>query len=358
LWHANLAVFGFALDSRLLAEWRAMLVRLICCALLAMLCLCGCSDLKFVNVVEMATDEADPREDVQLTGVTADMTSGGLVQRRILSDNARWSQARAFLQLDAARVESFDSSATLESETRADEITMHLADKPALGRVRDDIEFIGNVHHRVPQKDDPTSDVVTLQTEKLMWDQRAERFLTSNTYFTLRITPPNGNPLTTIGDGFVATRDLRSWAVQYGGITTNPYADIRQQAQRERAEAAASTANDEKAQNPPLQADPIELPVELGGEPADSGMTAPIKTAPTEQIIDGRKHYRLPQLPPPAPAPGSMTPDREATPRTTPTPAPTARATPRVTPRATPRETPVSNEVERALQPRKRPASE
>jgi hypothetical protein len=268
----------------------------------------GCSDLKFVNVTNLS-EGPDPREDMRLTEVIADLTSGGLVQRRVSSDSGIYSQNRNYLELQEANVETFNNDFQLEGMTAAKKAVVHLADKPELPtpRSRNDIEFAGNVVHRIPMKDDPTSDAIMLQTELLEWDQKGERFRCKS-FYRMVMAQPGRSALVAIGDGFAATRDLRSWVVTHGGLTTRPDVDVRQEAAEKRAEIHSVLAMDASNAGEAPEAEPIELPSQR--EPGVVPQPIEIPGAPvSSEIVNGRVRYKLPQ---------SAAPTATATPRPTP----------------------------------------
>lgn len=310
----------------------------------------GCSDLKFLNAADLGAEEADPREDVRLTGVAADITSGGLVERRVQSSLGVYSQARNFLELNAVRVEGYSKDQRLEGITSADKATVHLADKPALKppRSRNDIEFVGNVRHRVPSKDDPSTDSVNLQTERLEWDQKTQRFVCPS-YYKMTMSQPGKPPLVALGDAFSTTRDMRQWVVTHGGMTTREGVDVREEAKRKREEIANIVAMEKTMRSDAPEAKPIEIPLEME-QGARAPQIAPVDIpagTPTSEIVGGRRRARIPGMAPPAPAPTGGTRDQRqrAVAPEEPAEAPV---------RATPKATPLSREIERAIGPSKK----
>lgn len=324
-------------------RWGAMLHFLqILVPMCACLFLVGCSDMKFVNSTD-ASDGPDPREDIRLTGVEADLTSGALLQNRVHGTAGRYSEAQGLMLLSSVKVEAFDSKGSLQGLTNATSATIFLRDRADWQRAKSDMDFVGSVHHRVPNKQDPTSDSVVLDTDHLRWIQKEQRFKSESPY-RMTMIQANGRSMVAMGDEFRASRDLRSWMVSHGAISTNLTSDVRAEAAKARAMSEAIVAESSGAPAAP-QAAPIELPVDMAPpDTAQPGMRpVDIQSTVSKQIVGGRQLLRL-NLPAPAqPAPTETTPE-----------PPVETEVPALTPTPSPTPNPV---LERAMQPRRSPRS-
>lgn len=346
------------------------LVRLLF-ILLAPLLLFGCSEMQFAST-PAATEEDDGREDMHLTGVVTDMTSSGLVQNRIVSDKAIYSERKSLLVLNDVQVHSFGEAGQAKGVTSAKKGTVYLANQKIIkgnktvDRHKDDLEFAGNVQHRALKKDDPTTDTMRLNTEELLWSEADQRFKT-NAFYRMLMYRPNQPPMIAMGDGFTATQDMRSWLVRYGGLSTTGDPNAREAGEIMRKNIKTEVEARERGHSTPVLQKPIDLPVIDGAAPPPAApITVPpgldtaskipaekIQVPPAidaaaqqtpagkieippemeraqEQIVGGRKVYRL-TIPPPQAAPA----------------APSASPTPR----RTPAKTPVSADVEKAMRP-------
>ena len=106
--------------------------------------LTGCSDLKFAGT-ETVAPEKDPRSDIVLTDMTADMTSGGLVQQKISGKNSVYSQQQNELTIKGIEVTALDEQGSTRSVTDADLGQIFFSDRPESSIGRKDMRFAGNV---------------------------------------------------------------------------------------------------------------------------------------------------------------------------------------------------------------------
>ncbi|MCX7017932.1 MAG: hypothetical protein WCK47_04025 [bacterium] len=192
--------------------------------------------MKFVNARGNA-DSADPRENIILTGVRADITSAGLLLNRVVSSDAVYSEGRKLLELTTVSVESYNMEGSVEGLTSANNCMVFLDDNKAFGRHRNDIEFSGSVVHRAPDAEDPSTDTVTLRTERLLWDNVATLFRGTSP-FRMVLSNRNKKPLVMVGDGFVAARNMEKWTARHGMMTTNLSDEPRGKSAAMRAEMA------------------------------------------------------------------------------------------------------------------------
>lgn len=219
----------------------------------------GCSDMKFVNAPDVSND-ADSREDLWFYKVSADMTSGGLVQRHIAGAAAVYSDTESLLRVGGMELRTFDANKQLQGITSASTATIYLADNTKEKRNKSDMEFLGQVRHRQPMRDNPTSDSMDISMGQLLWDQRTGKFI-CRTAFDMTMWQSNGSPMKAIGNRFEATRDMRKWTVGSGSMTTEKSAgDLSSRARKLRSDFESSMT--QIGDNPPPQAvsRPIEVP--------------------------------------------------------------------------------------------------
>jgi hypothetical protein len=299
------------------------------------LVLAGCGEMKFVNQSAQAgTDEEDGRADIRLTGVVADLTTSGVVQNRVHADLTTYSQTRNLLFLSQVKVEGYGKDGKLQGLTTAGRGAVYMADIPSANRHNGDLEFAGGVVHRVPDAKDPTTDAVSLKTDRLLWRNLEQHFVCTR-FFRNELRQPGKRPMSMIGDGFVVTKDLRRWNVKYGSVTTEQDEDVRGKSARLSKELEERASGSELIEaRQPKRVD-VEVPAELlaredelrrpvqdrdlkvPAAPAPEARPAATPTpaaAPSYSIQGGRKIWRLPQS---RPAPSSSSATHHATPGAT-----------------------------------------
>lgn len=234
-----------------------------------LLLLCGCSEMKFVNATSPSAATHDPRRDIHLTGVVAEMSSGTALLRRVAGEKAVYSQDRGVIQLENARVEGFRTDGRLQGATRADKAVVYLADQPTSVAMRRDMEFAGRVRHRTPAESDPTTDAQRLETERLVWSEAEKRFR-GPVAFRMVSAVAGKPPMVLSGTQFMATRDLQSFTIGGGFISSELHNDIRSSVSAAGSELARLVEQMDR-NNPrgPLP-QPIVIPKEAEGFPARS----------------------------------------------------------------------------------------
>ncbi len=190
---------------------------------LAILLLTGCSEMQFAGQTELVP-EKDPREDIVLTSVSTQMTSGGVVQQRIAGQEAVFSEAENQLTIRGISVAMLADSGETKSLTRADLGQIYFADRPAEQIGRRDMKFAGDVLYRNPQKNDPTTDSLQLTSQLILWDESEEKFI-SPTGYEMLLLPKGKKPVRQRGKGFEATQDLSRFVVKAGSVTTDMGSD-------------------------------------------------------------------------------------------------------------------------------------
>lgn len=250
--------------------------------------LIGCSDLKFVTTPIIAEDE-DPRENIILKGITAEFTSGSLVQTRVLAREGVLYDKKGQLVLAAPKIEMRDSKTTLATETAATTATFYLADNRKDRCGKGDFVLAGEVRHVVPAKDEPTSPAVTVETNNLVWRAKTEVFEASS-FYRMVLRTPGKQPFVAVGDAFVASRDLRHWNVRHGGLSTYlTHEDFRQRNQNLKRilESEVPSAAGEAEQIAPAS--------ETGGVvPSSSTSTSALDATTTTSDAGGRVLHKIP----------------------------------------------------------------
>lgn len=194
-------------------------------AICMLLFLPACSDMQFVNATNLVP-EKDPREDIVLTNVSADLTSGGEVQQRIRGSHAVYSEAGEDLAIKNISVTSYDENGTTRSITRAELGEVYFADLPERGVGRRDMKFAGDVLYRTPQADDPTTDSMWLTSELITWDESQQKFRSPEGYEMI-LQPKGQAPVRQTGKSFEAAQDLTRFVVRTGLVTTELAGDAR-----------------------------------------------------------------------------------------------------------------------------------
>lgn len=187
------------------------------------LLLCGCSDMQFVNATNLVP-EKDPREDIVLTNMSADLTSGGLVEQRISGEKAVFSEMGQDLAIQGISVTGFGSDRATRSITIADLGEIFFEDMPSRGVGRRDMQFAGDVLYRTPQANDPTTDSMRLTSELIIWDESEQKFKSPQGYKMI-LLPKGQTPIVQTGKGFEAAQDLSRFVVKTGVVTTQPGVD-------------------------------------------------------------------------------------------------------------------------------------
>jgi len=228
-------------------------------AAFAAVAVCGCSDMKFVNAQNLAP-EKDPRENIVLTNVSADMTSGGLVQQRINGSEAVYSEAAQDLTIKNILVSSYGEDKSTRSITRADLGEVFFADDAKKGIGRRDMRFAGDVLYRTPEATDQTTDSMRLVSDLITWDESEQKFRSPSGY-TMLLLPKGKAPIRQTGKGFEAAQDLTRFVVKTGVVSTDMSVDpmaLRRQLEQQfevwRAEV------DRSASSGFVKPAPIELP--------------------------------------------------------------------------------------------------
>lgn len=229
------------------------------CIAAALACLSGCTDMKFVDATNLVP-EKDPREDIILTNVSADLTSGGLVQQRIGGDEAIFSDASQDLTIKNVRVAMIGSDHTTRSITEADMGEIYFADKPEKSIGRRDMRFAGNVLYRTPQAEDQTTDSMRMTSELVIWDESDQRFISPRGYEML-LLPTGRPPIRQSGKGFEAAQDLSRFVVRTGVITTELDGDPTQLRKEMEAQFQVWRDEVERSSNTGfVKPQPIEVP--------------------------------------------------------------------------------------------------
>lgn len=252
----------FCCDDR--ASGNCMLSAMMRFSHLAALCvtvlaLAGCTEMRFVDSNDQEAED-DPRENIRLTGVITDMTSGPVVTTRVMSDEAIYNERRRVLTLSDVEVRMFNTSGTVEGQTSAETGLVFMAPDEKAQRSKNDIELSGNVVHRVPRADNPTTDSARLTTAQVRWDNAAQRFRGEKP-FRMTMFQQGRPPVVAVGDGFVANKNLREWDVKHGAVGTDFGRDPRDLGAAVRAEMEAIGERAESGQVPPPE--PVALPPEL-----------------------------------------------------------------------------------------------
>lgn len=208
--------------------------------------------------------ENDPREDILLTKVSADLTTGGLVQHRVSGNEATFSQSRNLLVFKDVAVNTYASDGTIQGVTRAELGQVFLAPDPALQRNQNDMRFAGNVRYSAPNRDHPETDTLQLSTEQLIYDDALEEFQGVSTHSVVMM-PPGKRPLYMQGSKLRVPRDMSRFSMLKGSVgpvynvdSATSYA----QAKRE-LEIAAQQAF-KGAERAPVRPTPIQVPEDPG----------------------------------------------------------------------------------------------
>lgn len=276
--------------------------------------LVGCSEMRFAGKDDVRPAN-DTREDVRLTGVNADLTSGGKTLQRVGGDRAVFSQNQNLLRINEVEVEMVGDAGKTEGVTEAKVAEIYLADAPDKSRKRSDMEFSGGVVYRSPQPGNPEEDTLRLNTEQLLFENASGLFR-SNTSHTITMLPPSKKPIFMTGKAFTATRDLTRFDVQAGAIvpeqdagSQTAYKDVLSSltSTAEQVESEAGTTSN----RPQLIVAPATLaPPERPVLPAVPKLEQPPQS-PTRIQVPAREtppqRPPAPQLPEPA-APPTPTP--------------------------------------------------
>lgn len=268
-------------------------------AVALLLFVCGCTDLKLVNVAAVDQEE-DPRENILLRGMSAEMTSGSMVEQRLVSTTAVLVMGADRQRLDLGDMEArtYSPNGDLQSITRAKQGSVFLTEAPERERERGDMELSG-VEYRVPAADNGSTDAIRLNTEKLLWDSNAALYR-SPTFYRMTMASPTGMTFVALGDGFTVTRDMSTWNVKHGGLGSGVAEDMRAENARKGAEALAEAdSRHAEAEARRLRQD-IQVPQVQA--PANEGETP----APQPGVVvdpTGRKRAIIPAPPPRAAQP-------------------------------------------------------
>src|SRR5690349_18354703 len=95
----------------------------------ASLCLSGCSDMQFAGKQDLMPQK-DPREDIILTNVSTQMTSGGLVTQEVEGKDAVFSNNSSDLIIKGIQVTTLGDDKSTQSITKAEVGQIYFADRP------------------------------------------------------------------------------------------------------------------------------------------------------------------------------------------------------------------------------------
>ena len=254
-------------------------------AVSAALALIGCSEMKFVNASDTASQVThDPRRDIHLTGVVTEMTSGTALVRRVVGDRGIYSEDLGLIRLEKARIEPFREEGGLQGVTTSDHAIIYLADQPTSAVHRRDMEFAGNFRYRAPAEHDPTTDSLSLSTERLVWDEEAKLFRAPLPYRMIS-SAPGKPPMVLKGRQFVATRDLQSFSMEGGSLTNDPHRDARE-ALAPLGEEIRKTADELAVKYRPA---PLPTPIEIPTSASATGYPVQNILQQAEKIHRGQR---------------------------------------------------------------------
>jgi hypothetical protein len=228
--------------------------------------LVGCSEMKFVTAVSQAKNGEDEAENVQVTGVRAEFTSGTTVQTRVIAQKGILHDSRGVLVLTQPLIEMPDRETTRVASTRATTATFYLSSDKKEKREKSDFVLTGNVTYSLPMKDDPSTVALVVETSHLVWNSLHELFESDSPYRMI-MNPPGKPPIVALGDAFVASRDLRHWNVRHGGIGTNTEkGDFRKQNEVRRRELESVVNTSAEVESQSSSRDSAESGVQLPEE--------------------------------------------------------------------------------------------
>lgn len=222
--------------------------------------------MKFSERTKRPPGEVPQAEDIQkqivLTDVRAEFSTGTILERRVGGDSAVYDPAKGKIRMERTVVAMYAPGGALRGETISGGADIYLSDVPSAGRVRRDLVFTGGVRHRNPATDDPTTDSLSLTTERMLWDDKLAVFK-GPLPFEARVTTPEGKSSIIAGTRFEASRDLKTWAV--GGASTTTGADDGSTGPRPRMAALARGLIDKsevlaKTAPKPSRPPPLVLP--------------------------------------------------------------------------------------------------
>lgn len=255
--------------------------------------LCGCSEMRFVNTPDTERPN-DARENIVLKDVEADLTSAGLVQRRVRGTEAIYSENLNQLLIREVTVEALNGQTSPTGITKADMGLLHLADAAPLNRGKGDMEFAGNVHYRAMSKTDPVTETLSMHTEHVLWSDSAGEFV-SKEKVNLLMHPPDGAPIRQTGKSFKAPKDLSSFKLIGGKVTTkleentaSTHEELKKQFQLISSEIEAQKRADSLMDLPTT----IAIPSESG-----KGLPASKIEVPIVQSSGYVPPSRLPEIP-------------------------------------------------------------
>lgn len=192
--------------------------------------LAGCSEMRFVNSSETESEAHDPRRDIHLAGVETSMTSGSALMRRVKGETAVYSEDRGLLSMDHARVEMFRPDGSLQGVTSSDRATIYMTDQADSEARKGDLEFAGDFRYRAPSENDPTTDSLTLATDRLVWDETRQVYRCPSPY--RMISNSARGPMVLAGNQFIATQDLKKFTMGGGSVSNDPEKDPREELQQ------------------------------------------------------------------------------------------------------------------------------
>lgn len=225
----------------------------------AVMLLTGCSEMRILDQPVQVV-EHDPREDIRLTSVETDITSAGLLTQRVYGRSAIFAQTRNILDINDMRIQTFDpETGTLEGETEAATGTVYLAAHPEVERNRSDMEFTGGVTYRAPAEENPAKDSLMLETDKLIYDNEAARFIGPSSH-TIIMAPPGKTPITMRGSRLHASRDLTNISIQGGRMAPSQAQDAGSSYTEQRRELDKMAEQvRENSSSPPVRPTPLQV---------------------------------------------------------------------------------------------------
>lgn len=212
--------------------------------------LSGCSDMAFVGKDNL-NPQKDPREDIVLTSVETQMTSGGVVLQQISGSSALFANTSNDLTIKDMNVTTFGDDRVTQSVTRADVGEVYLAADPSRNIGRRDMKFAGDVLYRNPNKLDQTTDSMQMRSDLILWNELDKKFISPGGYEML-LYPKGKPPIRQRGKGFEATQDLSRFVVKAGSVSTKLDNDPTLERDRLLAEFARLSEAAEAEANRPL----------------------------------------------------------------------------------------------------------
>jgi hypothetical protein len=227
------------------------------CAIAALTLLSGCGEMQIVNKKDF-TRVNDPREDIRLVQLSADLTTAGIIQHRVKGTQATYSQAKNLLLIDQIDVTSFNAEGTTQGITEADSGTIYLAADASAGRNRSDIRFVGDVNYRSPAPDNPSTDTMQLRTDELIYNDVKQEFEGTSTH-TVVMMPPGKRPMYMQGSQLRVPRDLKRFSMLKGSVSPTQSDDLASSYTRLSKELQDIARSASAGQAAPARPTPIQV---------------------------------------------------------------------------------------------------